>query len=193
MATKCMINISTPSYAEKYKRELQSQKAYAAKYGYDFYHININQENPGTAKWSKVENMIHFLDRYYIVLLLDSDCYVRPNAPDIISQIEHGKTIYMAKGYSGRFNSGVILAVSSVLSREYFRKVLSSRNNTVSAQSFVNKTGENGHIIEISNHPKYHHIFKQLSFIWNNNKFPQRADFIRHYSSGPMKAIYPKL
>lgn len=179
---KCLIHVFTPLYGKRFQRELRSQRAYARRHGYVLRPEPLAAEEPGRAKWRKVASMRNALARFDAVLLLDADCWVAPEAPDICSQIRTGKCLYMARGPSGRFNSGVILALRSAVSREFFGEALAVRKKALRPEHQVSPEGENGHIIMLAQRPKYREHIAILPRRWNNNTYPYRGGYIKHYS-----------
>jgi len=95
--------------------------------------------------------------------------------------------IYMARGPSGRFNSGVIFTLSADESKRFFQEVLASRYKIIQIESFVSSEGENGHIIELSKDPAFTGIIQELDYKWNNNTFPYAPDYIRHFTAALKK------
>ena len=188
--SKCLLNVHTPSCKQKYHQQLDSQKTYAVRHGYRYDSVSLPKEDPGQAKWHKIECLSERLDAYDAVLLLDADCHVREDAPDICSEISEGKLIYMTRGHSGRFNSGVILTLGADESKRFFQEVLASRGRPLAPEDFVSSEGENGHIIALARDPLFSGFIQELDYKWNNNRFPDKVDYIRHFSGGPMKEYF---
>jgi hypothetical protein len=185
--SKCLLNVHTPSYKKTYRQQLDSQKAYAVRHGYLYDSVSLPEDDPGQAKWHKIACLAERLEAYDAVLMLDADCHVREDAPDVCGEIVEGKVIYMARGHSGRFNSGVILALRADKSKRFFQEVLASRGSPVPPQDLVTSEGENSHIIVLARDPLFSGLIQELDYRWNNNRFPDRVDYIRHFSGGPMK------
>lgn len=184
---KGLLTVLTPSYEQVYVRELASQRDYAARHGYRRHVDRLLKEDAAQAKWRKVEALLEMLDRHEVVLLLDADCIVGEDAPDICQELRPGKSVYMARGHSGRYNSGVILAKGDEDSRRFFRAVLASKDARPRLENFVSEEGENGHVIEAASNPLLAERVHELSYRWNNNRYIDRSDYIRHFSGGPMK------
>lgn len=184
--SKCLLSVSTPDYLRMYDREIQSQRAYAQKYDLRFSPVNPGHVRPGEAKWQKLKQLHTHLLEYDVVLLLDTDCLVREHAPDICAELVEGKWVYMARGVSNRFNSGVMLLVRHQQSIDFVQAILMSRGQRLQPKNIVSAEGENGHVIEMAEHPRFAGIVHELSYRWNNNQYLTQPEYIRHYS-GPMK------
>ena len=89
----------------------------------------------------------------------------------------------MAKGYSKRFNSGVLIARNNVQTIEWLTCVINARVNKVQKENDVG-WGENGHVIELS---KGINFISELDQKWNNTFDYQLNDYIRHHNYGPMR------
>jgi hypothetical protein len=176
-------------YYWEYKKNLQSHAAYAVRHGYRYVVIDRPQISllGMECVWLKVALMREALKAGYDwVMFVDADAEIQTSAPAIESLQEEGKSIYLAKGYSGRVNSGVLIASQAKASLEFFERVLSGHGSELPPEDDVG-WGENGHIIHFAkNNPSV----KTISTRWNNNRDPYLRDFIRHYSAGPLRSSY---
>jgi lipopolysaccharide biosynthesis glycosyltransferase len=60
--------------------------------------------------WLKLTLLLEALNAGYdTVLFVDADAYINTTAHELERLLEPDKYLYLAKSYSGRFNSGVIL------------------------------------------------------------------------------------
>jgi hypothetical protein len=99
-----------------------------------------------------------------------------------------GKTLYMATGYTGRVNAGVIIAKKSASTQAFLTAVLDHAADEVPPDDRA--LYENGHVIHYSKDQPFLQI---LDAKWNNNRDPFLVDHIRHYSAGgPMRKLYRK-
>lgn len=190
MQRKCILNIHTPKYRDVFREEMNSHEDYAFRHGYRYVSVGLGQEDAGLAKWRKLEILLELLENNDAVLLLDVDCLVRKDAPDICREVVDGKYVYMTRGHSGRWNSGVIFALSAESSQSFFREVLATRNEAIRLENFVSAEGENGHVIQAAQDPRFSSIIQELDYVWNNNRFPGKMDYIRHYGGGPMREFW---
>jgi hypothetical protein len=89
----------------------------------------------------------------------------------------------MAKGRSGRWNSGVIYIRNSADSWRFFTQVLAQRNESIDACDSVG-WGENGHIISAD---KKYKLVSELALEWNNTYDALLNDYIRHFAAGKLR------
>jgi hypothetical protein len=103
---------------------IRSQKAYCDRHGYVYHHIHLPSTlTPDTTAWMKLHFLRYFLneeqkeegdkreeDKKQRVMYIDADCEVRQNCPSIESLEQSGKSLFVAPGFSGRINSGVLIA-----------------------------------------------------------------------------------
>jgi len=184
-----ILSIALNGYQWMYKKELESHVIYAQKHGY----IHQAVTRPFISAlgveccWLKLTLMrTALLSGYDTVLFLDADAMVNPCCPPLIKVFQKDKYIYMAKGYSNRFNSGVLIARSNVQTIEWLTHVINARLNSVQKENDVG-WGENGHVIELS---KGVNFIAELDQKWNNTFDYQLNDYIRHYNCGPMRADF---
>jgi hypothetical protein len=184
-----VFSIALNGYQWLYKSCLASHKRYALRYGYRYAvvtHPSITSAGVECC-WLKLTLLRSALNAGYdSVMFIDADACVKFQAPAISSVLEKDKYLYLVKGYSGRFNSGVLLIKNHVKAREWIEQVLSRRHLTVEAKNDV-CWGENGHIIQQT---------KDCLFVctldrrWNNTSDPNLEDYIRHYNHGPLRRSY---
>jgi hypothetical protein len=80
----------------------------------------------------------------------------------------------------------VIIVKNSPEVRALFQRILDGAQKPLPPEDDVG-WGENGHIIHFAkNSPLLEIIPPQ----WNNNHDPALADYLRHYSAGPMRPLY---
>lgn len=176
-------------YHWRYAAELESQRLYAVRMGYD-YRLAVlpvlHRLGPELV-WFKIHLIRAALQRGYDwVLFVDADARIQADCPPVEPLLRQGKSIYLAHGYSGRFNSGVMLFRRSNDSFEFLIKLLRNRTEPVPVEDAVG-WGENGHVINLArNNP----AIQSLDERWNNNGKPFASDYIRHFSAGPMRACH---
>ncbi len=103
----------------------------------------------------------------------------------MINAVE-GKDLYLANGFSGRANSGVIIVRSSERVVSLLSTMYVNALNPLPAEDDVG-WGENGHVIHYA---KDYEGLQVLDQRWNNNFAPELEDYFRHYSAGPMRKFY---
>jgi len=96
--------------------------------------------------------------------------------------LRNGADIYAAKGFSGRFNSGVLFIRNTDLSKQFFNTMLEIATHPLPQQDDVG-WGENGHFIHLA---KSTPLCAELDSRWNNNFQKDLDDHVRHYSRGPL-------
>lgn len=181
-----VLSIALNGYQWMYQQELNSHLRYAKKYGY--VHQAVTRPFISALGveccWLKLTLMrAALLSGYENVLFLDADTMVSQNCPDLTDVFQEGKYIYMAKGYSNRFNSGVLLARHNIKTITWLTQVIDARFNKVQSENDVG-WGENGHVIEFS---KCVPFIVELEQKWNNTFDYQLSDYIRHRNCGPMR------
>ncbi|AFU99799.1 hypothetical protein [Simiduia agarivorans] len=176
-------------YHWRYARELESQRVYAARMGYDFRLavLPVLHRLGPELVWFKIHLIRAALQRGYDwVLFVDADARIQSECPPVEPSLHKDKSIYLTRGYSGRFNSGVMLFRRTNASFEFLITLLRHRTDVVPAEDDVG-WGENGHVIHFA---KANPSVQALDERWNNNGRPLAADYIRHFSAGPMRACH---
>lgn len=179
--------VALNGYERIYESCIESQREYAARHDYQYRLIN----RPGNASitasaWLKIPLLLEaLLSGYEWVAFIDADCQIKPETPALESLEKEGKCLYMGQGFSGRVNSGVIIAKNETRIIDLFERILENSNNEVAESDW----GENGHLIHFTKDWDGLHILDRR---WNNNAEPLLKDYIRHYSAGgPMRELYP--
>jgi hypothetical protein len=184
-----VFSIALNGYQWLYKDCIASHKRYADRHSYTYqvvtrpYATSIGVE----CCWLKLTLMIEALDNGYdAVLFVDADAYIQIEAPKLSSVLLPDKYIYLAKSYSGRYNSGVMLIKNHSKIRRLLNTIITSRHQPISAENDVG-WGENGHIIEYTKHCQF---VSTLNRSWNNTYDPELNDYIRHFSFGPLRTNF---
>ena len=182
-----VFTIALNGYQWRYRQHMQSHREFAAKYGFHYqaitrpFYSSLGIE----CCWLKLTLMLHALRAgYKQVIFLDADTLVNAHCPDPRTLFDDGKWLYMAKGYSKRFNSGVMIARNHPAIRLWLTTILKKRHEKLSDKVDVG-WGENGHIIA---HSIGCPFIKEIPHSWNNTHDKGLDDFIRHYNSGPMRS-----
>ncbi|PKH02999.1 hypothetical protein CXF72_08700 [Psychromonas sp. MB-3u-54] len=187
MANKTLIfSIALNGYQWLYRNCIDSQRAYAKHYGYEYlvisrpYFTSLGVE----CCWLKLTVLLEALKAGYdTVLFVDADAYIKTSAHQLESLLQPDKYLYLAKSYSGRFNSGVILINNHLKIQQWLTDVISARHLTVLPEYDVG-WGENGHIIEYTQNCEF---VSTLDRRWNNTYDIHLSDYIRHFSFGPLR------
>jgi hypothetical protein len=183
-----VFTIAFNGYQFVYRKNIQSHKRYAQKYGFD--HAVINR--PGFTSllmeccWLKVILLMSALKSGYDwVFFIDADAEIKNICPDFRNLEKKDKALYMANGFTGRVNSGVIIVKNTPEMYEFFKLTLQQYNKMLPAEDSVG-WGENGHIIHFSRNMA---MLENIPPLWNNNHTPELNDYVRHYSAGPMRPL----
>lgn len=184
-----VFSIALNGYQWRYRQHIKSHQAYAKRLGYHYQVITkpFFSSLGIECCWLKLTLMhIALTSGYEYVVFIDADAVIKPCCPPIEEVLEVGKHLYMAKGYSNRFNSGVMIVRNCRLIRHWIEKVIANRANSVDKASNVG-WGENSHIIQFSRGCRF---IKELPLRWNNTSDPRLNDFIRHQNFGPLRTNF---
>jgi len=190
MSNKTLIfSIALNGYQLLYRHCINSHRAYAKKYGYEYlvisrpYFTTLGVE----CCWLKLTLMLEALKAGYdTVLFVDADAYIKTTAHELNPLLQPNKYLYLAKSYSGRFNSGVILVNNHVKIRQWLVDVIAARHLSVLPENDVG-WGENGHVIEYTKNCQFVCLLDRR---WNNTYDIHLSDYIRHFSCGPLRQNY---
>ena len=184
-----VLSIALNGYQWVYRKQLNTHKTYANKYGYVYQEITKPCVSPLGVEccWLKLTLMREALKSgYKRVLFLDADTVVNNNCPALSQAVKKSKYVYMAKGHSGRLNSGVILALNNTKTIEWLNTIINAKADTVQHVNDVG-WGENGHVIEHSIGADFIH---ELDAKWNNTASCDLNDYIRHSNAGPLRKSF---
>lgn len=184
-----VFTVATNGYSWLYKRNIKTHKNYADNNNYVYAAVDrpkLCTLGIETA-WLKMTLIRDALEAgYEWILFLDADTEIRIDAPPITSLEQPEKSIYVANGYSGRINSGVLIIKNTSVSKKFINNVLEIMEMPIPREDSVG-WGENGHIIHLAKNETCIHL---ISNQWNNNSDIKLKDYIRHYSAGPMRKLY---
>jgi hypothetical protein len=184
-----MFSCGFNGYGMKYSRCVTTQREYALRMGFTYRLFDYPGLIPSAeCKWLKIPIMMRALqDGWPLVFFVDVDCEMRPSCPDVRILLENDKDLYFAHGFSGRINSGVILARNSTNVCQLLQTVADEREKKLPPEDGV-ADGENGHVIHFAKNKSYVQI---IDGRWNNNREVRPDDYIRHYT-GPLAELAPK-
>jgi hypothetical protein len=182
-----IFSIALNGYDLVFSRLPQTHRYYAERIGC-CYHL-VNRPKFSTmgreCAWLKIILLLSALRQgLKKVLFIDADVEVRSGSPSIFEHVHPRCDLFMANGFSGRPNSGVILAGQGA--EEILLDALRRRKLPVSLEDEVG-WGENAQMIAAA---KRYPRFGLLQPEWNNNRDPAMRDYFRHYSDGPMRSAY---
>jgi len=146
---------------------------------------------PAEAAWLKIPLLSAALksSKYDWVAFLDADCEVRKTTPDFPEVLDEREgSVFVAPGYSGRINSGVIFAKSNDDSVGFFQQVIDAADSEVPEEDRA--PYENGHMISFGKKCPAVHLIEHHK--WNNNSSRSKESCIQHYSNGKLRGWYMK-
>lgn len=189
--SKLIFTIAQNGYGLAYADCISSQRAYAKKLGAAFVCVARPRRVPEVAlsAWLKIPLLTEALrGGYDEVAYIDGDCRVAPDAPDFTSCFggDRSGDILMARGKSGRINSGVIFAKNSRASLRFLDSVLESVTAVVPDEDRKDLKFENGNVIFIA---RTEGGVQELPTVWNNTYQAELNDYIRHYT-GVLRSEY---
>ena len=177
-----IITVADENYLDKWKFCIESQNAYAKKYGYKRLLISKEFGNLNFY-WTKLPHAIDALEAGDLVLVLDADVEVKHHAPDFkeVFNLSDSANIALANGASGRPNSGVMMFKGKV-AIDFLSQVIESRLQKPDRENVVSSKGENGHIIQILK--KYEKNYQELGIEWNCS-IPEKINdaYFLHYTN----------
>lgn len=185
-STFLIFDVALNGYQKLYQTHLASHQRYAERVGATYISVTKPYLSLLGVEccWLKLCLMLHALKSgYEHVLFLDADAHVNEHCPDIRETLTTDACLYMANGYSKRFNSGVMLTQNCHEIQRFLAQAIATRQQPIPLEDSVG-WGENGHLI---------HLAKQVDFIatldhkWNNTYDNQYQDYIRHFNYGPMR------
>ena len=181
-----VFSIALNGYQWRYRSCINSHRAYCQKHGFDYTVITRPTFTRLGAEccWLKLYLIEAALNSgHQRVLFLDADAYVQPQCPDI-TQIEAAeKDLYLANGFSGELNSGVMYFRNTPQVRQWLQRLLANSTTAVAETSLVG-WGENAHVIHFA---KGYEGLKVITSQWNNTFDENADDYIRHFSCGPLQ------
>ena len=187
-----VFTIALGGYDVLFESCIETQRAYCDRYGYHYLVVKKAPRFllPTEAAWLKVPLLRSALDAgWEWVAFIDADCDLREGAPPFAERFENlgaEKSIFMATGFTGRLNSGVIFAKNTAAADGFFRAIMVSADEKVPREDWA--PYENGHFIWIGkNSPDVHILDHSL---WNNNSRLDPECYIQHYSAGRLRKWY---
>jgi hypothetical protein len=181
-----VFSIALNGYQWLYKHCIESHKRYALAQGYKYEVVTYPAMTAVGVEccWLKLTLLKAALEAgYETVCFIDADALVKPHTPAFETTFEPGKYLYLAKSYSERFNSGVIIVRNHHKIRLWVDQVIARRHLNVERQNDV-CWGENGHIIQQTQQCTF---VSTLDSRWNNTYDKTLDDYIRHFNHGPLR------
>jgi hypothetical protein len=186
-----IFSIGLVGYDELFNSCISTQRSYSRRCGYEYVLVDRAPRSlsPAEAAWLKIVLMRSALrSGYRWVAFVDADCEIRPHAPCFTEEFQtfgDHKSIFMAHGFSGRINSGVIFLRNNEDSIRFLDNVLNSANEEVPPEDQA--PYENGHMIMCGKNCRAVEI---IDYMWNNNRALDENSYIQHYSGGILRGWY---
>jgi hypothetical protein len=187
MSNVLMFSVALGGYHWQFADAIATHRRYAARHGYEYVLVSRPRRvGRNDSAWLKVPLMSLALQNGCDwAAFVDADAAFQPKAPPLTTLAEPGKHLYMARGASGRVNSGVMLARNCKHTKEFFCDVLEAASHTPPPDCDLGWS-ENGHIIWLAHDLD---CLKLLDQRWNNTQAPKLDDYIRHYT-GALRCHY---
>jgi hypothetical protein len=188
-----VFSIALEGFEHTFSDCIRSHMQYCKKNGYKYLLIKKSpyRLQPHEAAWLKVPLMLASLSAgSEWCFFLDADCEVRPHAPDFttyLDKIAPEHSIFMAPGFSGRINSGVIFGKNEANTLEFLSTILAHADSEVPDPEDV-APYENGHFIFWGK--KNPSLYLLEHSLWNNNSNIDPDSYIQHYSRGKIRDLY---
>jgi hypothetical protein len=191
-----VFSIALEGYSLLFRDCIKSHREYCDKFGLEYVLVNKSERKllPIEAAWLKIFLLRAALqsNKYSWVAFIDADCEIRNFAPLFINDFKKysiNKYIFMAHGFSGRINSGVIFIKNNLESLKFLNTVIS--NGDIQVPKEDDALYENGHMIHFGKNNPIVQIIEAEK--WNNNHNININSSIQHYSGGILREQYLKL
>lgn len=187
-----VFSIALKGYSKIYNDCIKSQKQYCERSGYSYILVDQAPGNllPKEAAWLKLFLLRSALKcNYKWVAFIDADCEIREHAPPFVEEFKKAKgkkVIFLAHGFSGRINSGVIFLRNTKEAEDYLEQVIKNGDNEVPDEDKA--LYENGHMIHYGKRNPNVEIIDAVK--WNNNFAIDKGSYIQHYSGGILREKY---
>ena len=165
-----------------------TQRAYAARHGYEYRQVTRNLIEGAKPTWSKYPAALEIIAERDAVMIIDSDAAILEHCPPFHELVEANARhdLFLALGHSFRPNAGVMMlrGGGTGCAERFMRQLLAERE--LPPQDKVAPGGDNGHVISLLRRPEFGGRLFILPPTWNNTTKPSDWDNIRHYT-GPMR------
>ena len=187
-----VFSIALEGYSNLFSGCIRSHHNYCSNH--NFHYVLVDKAprplKSTEAAWLKIFLLRSALNcQYKWIAFIDADCEIRDHAPSFVEdlrQFRNDKSIFMATGFSGRINSGIVFLKNTADAIDYLEKVIRNGDNEVPDEDKA--LYENGHMIHFGkNNP---HIQLIDSIKWNNNSHLDKGSYIQHFSGGKLRKHY---
>lgn len=181
-----VFSIALNGYQYLYRNHLKSHREYALRHGYMYEAVTrpVVTHLGVECCWLKLTLLLRALrNGYQHVMFVDADAFIHTRAPQITDTMFEHASVLMAKSYSGRYNSGVIMIKNHGDSLAWLKSIINKQSTSIDQKNSVG-WGENGHIIEQS---KKSPCVGEVDIKWNNTYQKNLTDYITHFSHGPLR------
>ncbi len=186
-----VFSVAFNGYDSIWAKPLRSQKAYATSKGYDYTLLGQGVTTPLAMEsaWMKIPLLIAAMDAGYDwIAFIDADAEIKERCPSLDTLAQGDKSVFLANGFSGRPNTGVIIVRNSPSARRFLKAGLNIAGQRLPPKDRVG-WGENGEVIHLARKSGCVAI---IDGRWNNNHQTELEDYIRHYT-GPMRKAFPQM
>lgn len=190
-----VFSIALEGFERKFAGCIKTQIRYCRKYDYRYLLVKDAPYKlyPNEAAWLKVPLLLAALAAGYDwVAFLDADCEVRSHTPEFmqyLSGLAQNQSIFMARGFSERINSGVIFVKNQPEAIDFLNTILKHADQEILDPADA-APYENGHFIHWGKKNQSIHLLEHG--LWNNNSRVDAGSYIQHYSRGKIRDNYLK-
>lgn len=183
-----VMSIALGNFKSIFRSCLSTHRAYCKRHGYQYRVVDSLpvRLTPSDSSWLKIPLLIHAMEEGWDwVAFVDADCEIRASCPPLEEVATPGKSVFMAQGFSGRYNAGVIIARKGPEALGLLRAVWENAERGVPEEDRA--PYENGHVIHYA---KSNPAVGLLGRTWNNNVEIDPSSYIQHYSAGRLRKTY---
>ncbi len=183
------LSIATGGYKKIFESCINTHIEYCKKNGYHYTLIDqVPRKLSGAeSSWIKLSLIKMALNKgYEWVAFIDADCDINVSMPlieEYFENLDKTKSIFLAKGKSGRINAGVIFAKNTPEAYNFFENIINNADKQVPLEDRA--PYENGHVIYYGKGDPNVCIIEHK--LWNNNSEIDPKSYIQHYSSGVLR------
>jgi hypothetical protein len=193
MSTRAIASMGTGSHERLLKIARHSFAPYAKRYGYDLHMRTEVADRTRPPVWSKIPILRDLIDRYELVVWLDSDAVIVDSRRDLASVLEPDRFFYIVEhAYNDErnVNAGIMMLRSGDMAAKFLDEAWNLR------QYIDHEWAEQAAIMHLLGYdvqrklpahttPYLEHT-KLISPRWNSTFFaPARRPRIRHFAAWP--------
>ena len=179
-----LLTVADKTYQARWDFCVNSQCVYAQRH--QLRHVIHDEGAEGlNMLWSKLWYILHHLEKGQQVFYVDADVVITPSAPHFGDEMDKTpeKSLFMAQGISHRPNAGVMMARPTEIMKQFFRHVISRRQERMPPEDFVTETDDNGHIIHFLKESRFAGLRQELPLTWNCSRPEVKGVYLYHFTN----------